>query len=85
MIQLDGSVVQHQTRTDDLAGLVWCHTQLAMEAVPSPLHHANTSFDGGSCDAVCIIERLFFRRLWTYDWCQQPVTQHVATVSKNVS
>jgi len=69
VVQLGGSVVKHKTSTDDLAGLVWCNTQFTMEAVPSPFHYTNTTLNGGSFDAVCITDRLFFDRLWIHDRC----------------
>jgi len=60
VIQLDGSVVQHEACTNNLARFVWCNSELVVQAVPSSLGNTNTSFNGGSGDAVCIIVCLFF-------------------------
>ena len=82
MMQVCSSVVQHKTCTDDLAGFGWCNTQFSMQAVPSTLNDTNAALNCASCAAVCRVV-CFFLWLRINDWCQQPVTQHVATVTQD--
>ena len=85
MAQVCCSVVQHETCTDYLACFGWSDTQFSVQTVPSPLDNPDASLNCASSATLCWVVGHLPLGQGINDWSHQPVTQHVATVTKKIA